>query len=286
MALDVTSRCNLRCLHCYWWKEAHAQELDAVEMIALMKRLRASGLRAALLYGGEPTLGPEVCRAADDIFDSLLIFTNGTNGFPRLRNGQWILSLDGPKDINDRIRGPGVFDRAIEGLHKASRPPLVHITLSCLNAHSLEEFVRVMMDLPIKGMGFSFYTPTLSAGDGELAIPLSRRDGLVKELVSLRKRYGEKVGFTPAMARQLLSTGAYKDWNQFSHCPVSERVLCLRADGSPKRCTYGNDADCSQCGCAAVVVYRGAFYPPNVKTLRLILGLMIPRLQVLSSKRP
>ena len=164
MALDVTSRCNLRCLHCYWWKEAHPKELDSEEMIALMKRLRATGLRAALLYGGEPTLRPEVCRAADEIFDSLLIFTNGTNGFPRLHRGQWILSLDGPREINDKIRGPGVFDQALEGLQKAHRPPLVHITLSSLNAHSLEEFVRVMMDLPIKGMGFSFYTPISDRG--------------------------------------------------------------------------------------------------------------------------
>ncbi|MCF8127053.1 MAG: hypothetical protein K9N10_00945, partial [Deltaproteobacteria bacterium] len=51
---------------------------------------------------------------------------------------------------------------------------------------------------------------------------------------------------------------------------------CFRSDGRKKTCTYGNQADCSRCGCAAVVAYRGAFNPLDYRTLKVILGLVTP----------
>ena len=116
----------------------------------------AGGLRAAILYGGEPTLRPEICRAAARIFDATLAFTNGVNGFPELENGQWILSLDGPEIENDRIRGEGVYQKAMENLKAAPRPPIVHMTISRMNRNSLESFVREMLVLPINYMYHSF----------------------------------------------------------------------------------------------------------------------------------
>lgn len=277
VAVDITHKCNLKCLHCYWWKQEHPPELDDDPMMAFLKQLRAGGLRAAILYGGEPTLRPDICRAAARMFDATLAFTNGMNGFPELENGQWILSLDGPETENDRIRGEGVYHQAVENLKKAPRPPIVHMTLSKMNQHCLERFVVEMMALPIKGMGFSFVTPNRGTEDDNLFIPLTERDKVVTELLRLRKKYGEKVGFTPAMARQLMTRGAFFKWNNLSTCPVSQRVRCYRSDGRPKACTYGDRADCSRCGCAAVVAYRGAFNPPDYQTLRVILGLMTPK---------
>jgi len=279
-AVDITHRCNLKCRHCYWWKQDHPPELDDGQMVAFLRGLRAKGLGAAILYGGEPTLRPEVCRAAGEIFDATLAFTNGINGFPRLKRVQWILSLDGPETLNDTIRGAGVYAQAVENLERASQPPIVHMTVSRLNQHRLGDFVREMMRLPIKGVGFSFYTPDLRRDESDLFIPLKERDRLVMELLALRERYGEKVGFTPAMGRQLLTTGDFFKWNRYEACPVSERIRCFKSDGQPKACTYGDTADCSCCGCAAVAAYQGAFKPLDYQTLRLILGLMIPQLRV------
>lgn len=274
-AIDVTHRCNLHCRHCYWWKQEHPQELDDDAMIRHMRSLRARGLRAVILYGGEPTLRPSLCRAADEIFDATLAFTNGTNGFPPLSNGQWILSLDGPKDINDAIRGKGVYELAVQNVRRAPRPPIAHMTISRLNNHCVEDFVREMLALPIKGMGFSFFTPNTGEDDG-VALTLEERDNIVEELLELRSRYGDKIGFTRAMARQLRSNGAFREWNTYATCPVSRRVRCYQSDGTSKACTYGNNADCSRCGCAAVVAFRGAFRPVDLETIRVIAGLVFP----------
>jgi Fe-coproporphyrin III synthase len=277
-AIDVTHRCNLHCAHCYWWKQDHPRELDDVEMVGFMQSLRASGLRAAILYGGEPTLRPEICRAASEIFDATLAFTNGTNGFPELRNGQWILSLDGPREVNDAIRGEGIYRRVVRNLQDAGSPPIVHMTISRLNRDSIEHFVREMVQLPVKGIGFSFFTPDREDGD-DLCLSLEERDSAVEDLLRLRAAYGEKIGFTPAMAVQLKSNGRFREWNRYTSCPVSSRVECYRSNGTRKVCTYGNNADCSRCGCAAVTVFRGAFKPFDVKTVMLILGLVFPGLR-------
>ncbi|MCD6305857.1 MAG: radical SAM protein [Deltaproteobacteria bacterium] len=280
VAVDITHRCNLRCRHCYWWKQDHPAELDDPGMISFLRGLREGGLCAAILYGGEPTLRPAICRAAGDIFHAVLAFTNGMNGFPEIRNVQWILSLDGPEDLNDAIRGKGVYRQAVENLKKAPAPPIVHMTISRLNQESVSEFVKEMLALPVKGIGFSFYTPDRTMDESGLFIPLNERDRLVMELLALRRQYGERVGFTPAMARQLLTTHDFFKWNSYADCPVSRRVRCFKANGERKACTYGNTADCSRCGCAAVAAYRGAFKPFDYRTLRLILGLMIPQLRV------
>ena len=26
VAIDITHKCNLKCLHCYWWKQVHPPE--------------------------------------------------------------------------------------------------------------------------------------------------------------------------------------------------------------------------------------------------------------------
>lgn len=278
-AIDITSRCNLRCIHCYWWKQDRPEELGDGEMIGFMEALKKRGLRAAVLYGGEPTIRSNVCREAAGIFDAVLAFTNGTNGFPHFENLQWILSLDGPREINDRLRGEGVYDLAVKNILAAERPPIVHMTITRLNRGSIHEFVEEMARLPVKGIGFSFYTPTRRSDDSGLFIPLGERDRAVWELLELRKRYGPSVGFTRAMARQLLTRGDYFKWNSSDLCPVKSRVLCFTSDGKQKMCTYGERADCSRCGCAAVVAYRGAFNPINPMTFLIILGLMIPGLR-------
>ena len=276
MAIDVTHKCNLKCTHCYWWKQERPNELNDLEMVAFMKGLKASGIGTAILYGGEPTLRPEMCLAAGKIFHTTLAFTNGVNGFPPLANGQWILSLDGTEEVNDKIRGKGVYKQALENVRKAERPPIVHMTLSKLNRENLDDFVSEMMTLPIKGLGFSFYTPNRGDEASDMFIPLKDRDRLCGGILSLRKRYGERIGFTPAMARQLMVSGSFTRWNRYSDCPVSRKVRCFKSDGTPKACTYGDDADCSRCGCAAVVAYRGALKPLDYRTLRLLLGLMVP----------
>jgi MoaA/NifB/PqqE/SkfB family radical SAM enzyme len=256
-AIDITNSCNLKCSHCYWWKEERPEELDDGAMVAFMKSLRAEGMTAAIIYGGEPMLRPKMCEAASKIFDHPLIFTNGTQGFTQI-NAEWILSLDGTKAVHDSIRGSGAYDCSVENLRNAPRKPVVHTTITRQNRHNLEEFLDGLSGLPIKGVGFSFYTPHRTGDDGSLFIPLDERDPVLDELLGLRKKYWRIMGLTATMANQFRKNGEFSEWNSFEKCPVNKVCNCYNADGTLKPCTYGSAADCSRCGCASIPLYRAA----------------------------
>ena len=62
LALNVTNRCNLKCSHCYWWREQHPNELDDDAMIAFMQQQQKAGKNLAigrvwsLTWGGEGSI--------------------------------------------------------------------------------------------------------------------------------------------------------------------------------------------------------------------------------------
>jgi MoaA/NifB/PqqE/SkfB family radical SAM enzyme len=271
-AIDITNTCNLKCSHCYWWRDERPAELGDEEMVAFMKGLRARGMTAAIIYGGEPMLRPGMCEAASRIFDHPLIFTNGTQGFSQI-DAQWILSLDGTREVHDSIRGAGAFDCSVDNLRRAPRRPVVHTTITKQNRHNLEEFLDVLSGLPVKGVGFSFYTPPIDGDASSLFIPVAERDLILDELLVLRKKYWRIMGLTGAMADQFRGSGEFSEWNSIEKCPVSKVCNCYNSDGTPKPCTYGNGADCSRCGCASIPLYRAA-----IKHLDPLALLMIYRM--------
>ncbi|MBI5789013.1 MAG: radical SAM protein [Candidatus Schekmanbacteria bacterium] len=272
-AIDVTSRCNLRCRHCYWWKEESPREMDDEEMLAFMKKLRQEGIVAAFLYGGEPLLRPNICEAASKIFDFTLIFTNGTFGLPDIKC-QWVLSLDGPAEIHDKIRGAGVFQEVIGSLQQATRPPIIHMTISQLNKQHIGAFLHEMgkkeIKRHIKGIGFSFYTPHRGIPEEDFFIPLDERDRLVDELLAYRKQYGFSLGLTDKMGYQFKQSGGFSTWNSRDKCPVKDVCICYKSDGTRKPCTYGVNADCSRCGCASVAAFRAAIGDWDAQSLIIL----------------
>ena len=226
-AIDITNTCNLKCSHCYWWKEERPAELDDDSMVAFMKGLRAKGMTAAIIYGGEPMLRPGMCEAASRIFDHPLIFTNGTQGFASF-DAQWILSLDGTREVHDSIRGKGAFDCSVENLRKAPRKPVVHTTITSQNQHNLEEFLDELSSMPVKGVGFSFYTPHITGDQSSLSISLDERDRILDELLRLRKKYWRIMGLTPTMANQFRQSGEFSEWNSLETMPCQQGMQLLQ----------------------------------------------------------
>jgi len=77
------------------------------------------------------------------------------------------VSLEGPPEIHDGIRGHGSFAAAVEGtrlLIEAGNKVSANMTLSGLNVGVIEEAVRIARDIGFSGMGFSRLVP---CGSGE-----------------------------------------------------------------------------------------------------------------------
>jgi radical SAM protein with 4Fe4S-binding SPASM domain len=123
----LTSRCNLRCLHCYGsFGEPGMRygELSGDEWCRVFSEMSDLGVFFINIAGGEPTIHPEFPRIIDHLADIGLHFILTTNGLCDARSLQAIrraadyivglkISLDGPTpESHARIRvGPDYLGR-------------------------------------------------------------------------------------------------------------------------------------------------------------------------------
>jgi MoaA/NifB/PqqE/SkfB family radical SAM enzyme len=135
ISFTLTNKCNLRCRMCgQWSKEGYIRaggtrpkpELDLADWKRLVDEVAAHHIPSILLRGGEPFLFPGIIELleyirARGIFTS--IDTNGTMlrryaaDLLRIGNIHVTVSVDGPEEIHDAVRGvKGCFRRIREGV--------------------------------------------------------------------------------------------------------------------------------------------------------------------------
>ncbi|MDP2984472.1 MAG: radical SAM protein [Candidatus Latescibacter sp.] len=130
--MNITRRCNLRCVHCYAGSNGYPaeNELSTPELLQVLDGLAEFKCPVVLFSGGEPLLHPDIVLLARHAVDKgmrAVISTNGTLITPRLAKDLATVglsyigtSLDGGPETHDLFRGvTGSFKRAIEGLRNA-----------------------------------------------------------------------------------------------------------------------------------------------------------------------
>jgi radical SAM protein with 4Fe4S-binding SPASM domain len=135
ISFTITNACNLRCKMCGQWSEegyirkdknVFRQLLILDDWKRLVDELAAHKISSLLIRGGEPFLFPGIIELLEyinskDIFIS--IDTNGTllkkyaADLLRIGKVHITVSIDGPEDIHDKVRGvKGCFRKIEEGL--------------------------------------------------------------------------------------------------------------------------------------------------------------------------
>jgi sulfatase maturation enzyme AslB (radical SAM superfamily) len=131
----------------------------------IKKYKRKYGIYSMVWMGGEPLLRKDALELGVKLFPRNVITTNGT--LPLINLGsktKWVISLDGPEEINDEIRGRGCFKRAIKNLQNLPDDFAGDLQSQCVvtkkNEESLEELITFLMkESPIRGLTFTFYVP-------------------------------------------------------------------------------------------------------------------------------
>jgi MoaA/NifB/PqqE/SkfB family radical SAM enzyme len=130
LSIEVTTRCNSSCLHCFVRSGISRRcslPLDLVK--GIMIEGYKAGYRHLHITGGEPLLWEGLFEALDYGFgvgyETVLLNTNGTliteETSKRLADYGSVLisvSLDGSEDLHDRIRGDGSHRRTMRGIEK------------------------------------------------------------------------------------------------------------------------------------------------------------------------
>lgn len=208
----ILTACNLRCSHCYINPEQHGREtLDKETVLKWLQIFAEDKLKTNLiLLGGEPTLHPdlaEIVARAKEMGFSTTVDSNGYLHHDFLQKTSpaeldyLSFSLDGPTaEINDPIRGQGVFETCVQGVKDAlalgHRVSLIY-TVSGKNI----EYLHLMPAL-LKELGVQKFFIQVIGLRGESA---KSPDSLQVD----RQRWFEVV---PEVARQVAALGISVTW--------------------------------------------------------------------------
>ncbi|MCP4225617.1 MAG: radical SAM protein [Actinomycetia bacterium] len=260
--VNVTNRCNLECAHCFVFRDANPNafidRMDDETMLHQLEVLRdRHGIKSMLFMGGEPMVRRKLVLAGMDLFEHGSIVTNGTYGIPCAPGHLVSVSLDGPPEENDAIRGEGVFAKVEKSI--SERDPddgtivMLQMAITKQNAPSIERFVEAVIDWPVDGVAFTFYVPQ-EGEQSDLAWDTNEeRDEVVDRVIALKRRYPELVK-TSVGTLELMKSDQCLDYVG-DNCALKSMLPLYVGDGGVFErtfCCYGNDVDCDRCGAYAV----------------------------------
>ena len=208
---SITSKCNLHCAGCYS-RCNHAttdtkpvSQLTSEEWLKIFDEADELGISFILLAGGEPMLRRDIIEAAGKKQNILFpIFTNGTfidekyfALFDKCRNLVPIMSIECSKEITDKRRGKGIYDKLIANMEEFKKRGLIFgasVTVTTQNYKEVtsDEFLNSLSDRGCKAIIFVEYVP-VTEESSELAPSDTEREYLMNEIQRLREERPEMV---------------------------------------------------------------------------------------------
>ncbi len=140
--LGVTNKCDQRCTYCQI-PERQQPEMTTRQVLNLLDEMKAAGTMRLGIWGGEPLVRPdigEIVARAKELGFWVSMDTNGTLVPKKLevirKLDHLVVSIDGPREMNDRNRQRGSFDHAMTAIEVAKGLTSVW-TLTVLTRHNL-----------------------------------------------------------------------------------------------------------------------------------------------------
>jgi MoaA/NifB/PqqE/SkfB family radical SAM enzyme len=270
--LPLQYACDAKCAMCNIWERQERRHWDPTELRQVLGHPSFRSVEVINVTGGEPTLRPdlvELVRAITDSLSGLRVLSLQTNGMDPERlaqrlppvidlvrvlaeSGQVIhldvnISLDGPGEIHDQVRGtPGAYDAVVRSLALVrswlQNLPRSKVMFNCTIVHqnvaSLDDVQQCADDL---GVEITFTIPQQSEvylGNHETAWRFEL-DANERRLVSdfLRRRLAVSTGRSPMSPRYCkMLLGLLEHGERSVDCPLSTGGLFLEPGGRTLPC--------------------------------------------------
>jgi MoaA/NifB/PqqE/SkfB family radical SAM enzyme len=168
LILSPHSRCNCRCLMCDIWKGTDEQEISADDLERHVASIEKLGVEWAVFTGGEPLMHSDLFRLCAILRRRRIRVTLLSSGLLIDRHAHAIVaslddvivSLDGPPDVHDRIRGVPLAFRmlhaGVQALHRLN--PDFRVSARCTvqraNCSKLRDTVAAARRIGLAGISF------------------------------------------------------------------------------------------------------------------------------------
>jgi radical SAM protein with 4Fe4S-binding SPASM domain len=254
--LELTRRCNLRCDYCFvGWSRDWTSDMPRETALRIVEE--GEGLFSTLhLTGGEPFAHNAIFEVLEAAlargYERVVINTNGTLLTPeRVRRlaacaprVSVTVSLDGPEEIHDAVRGPGRFRQALDGLRALHAAGVDAQVMTVVTKEVLAVLPAFVLDLHEAAPGLRGITlfpvgvgPAGSQKPGAELRPLSA--GELRRLcaaVALLERAGISIGIGAyPIVNPLLSALGYPA-EKLYRCTAGRGRVCVHADLTVSTC--------------------------------------------------
>lgn len=162
----ATMSCNLSCVHCYVPSSPNIKiknELSTEEIFKIIDFAHKKNVREIRLTGGEPLIRKDIIDIINYATSKGLFVSIETNGLliseeflQSLKDPLKVsfgVSLDGPKEIHEKIRGKGTFDKTVNSIVLLKKYNINYTIITSVVDHSwildnrLEEFANFLLHL-------------------------------------------------------------------------------------------------------------------------------------------
>jgi len=258
---ELTLACNLRCGHCGSRAgQARDAEMTPDECLDVGRQLADLGAELVTLSGGEPTLRPDWDSLAASMTKRGILVNMVTNGFFASREKAAEIarralsagmcnagvSIDGPPDIHEKIRGNGTFARTmttIEEFTKAGLRVGVLTTVNRLNYHYLEMVRKITMDSGATLWRLQLGKPMGSLKDNdewvlspEMYYRLVPRLAKLKQAGGIHLAVGDSIGYYGPHDQVLRGRGWRGRDECWQGCQAGMQAVGIESDGGIKGC--------------------------------------------------
>ena len=181
MSIELTAGCNLRCDYCY--RESDATKLNHMpteELLMLIEKLWAAGLRSVELTGGEPTVHRDFRRILSLCADKFLmvgVLTNGTrvddqlaHQFAEMGHGlMYSVSLDASTpELHDARRGvKGAWARTTSNIARLAALGVAIRVSMVVDERNFNDLENTLLLAKSLGARVFSYSPVLPLGRGK-----------------------------------------------------------------------------------------------------------------------
>ena len=211
--LEISSKCNLRCLYCYYFDNPAVDyaNLPTEQWLQFFVELGNMAVMDVSLGGGEPFLRPDLMDLIEGIIQNKMrfcILSNGTliddhiaeyiAGTHRCNYVQ--VSIDGASsEVHDSCRGNGSFVKAVNGIKTLQRhniPVVARVTLHHHNVREIANVARFLLDeLDISSFSTNSagYLGACRKNAGEVLLTNEDRQMAMHDLLILSQKYPGRI---------------------------------------------------------------------------------------------
>lgn len=261
---EITSRCNLRCKHCYLQNELTGphnptnNELNTQDCLKVVEQLDEVNAFRVTILGGEPFTRPDMMTILRHLGEKRFWTRVDTNGTLIDKNAARDLldtgikgvnlSLEGPNaETNDTIRGKKSFEKAIQGikyLQDFGIPFYIGMVVNKMNYTEVEKMAEFCLNIGSKTVTFALYVD-FPSNHFSSSLRMGKKEifTAAKTIDKIRTEYPE--GFISSDIHSYLgffSPEAKNATNEkFIRCGLGATQLVILSNGDVIPCTYIRD---------------------------------------------